>query len=71
MTDLDGQYVVLVYRGNDTMLEWDGYAENPSDALNKALAQREEFVASLDQFTGDNDELMRRLARGSDGSASA
>jgi hypothetical protein len=41
MAELDGSYVVLVYRGNDTMLEWDGYAENPSDALNKALAKRE------------------------------
>jgi hypothetical protein len=38
----EGEYAVTVRRGSELMAEWAGYADNPSDALHRAVAARED-----------------------------
>lgn len=40
------KYTVEVTKGSDTVLRYEGFADNISDALYKALNQREEEVRS-------------------------
>lgn len=41
---LDGEYSVFVWRGGERVFEFQGYADNPSDALEKAIEARQETV---------------------------
>lgn len=40
----DGQYLVVVELNDMAKLEWEGYAQNVTDALYKALAKHEESL---------------------------
>lgn len=44
--DLSGGYTVIVEKNFEgEVLRWEGYAENPSDALDKAVLLREEVLS--------------------------
>lgn len=44
----DGQFEVVVECDGDECLRWSGYAENLTDALYRALGERERQVAELE-----------------------
>lgn len=62
MSDLSGGYTVIVERDfTGEALRWEGYAENPSDALHQALDLREEQVAGIKERPATDEEVKEWL----------
>lgn len=43
------QYTVVVEEGSDVVLRFEGYADNPTDALFKALEKRDQDLAEQER----------------------